>query len=339
MSLAPPASVASPLQTTRGMSAPTDLTSGRCAEVRGPDELTQATAPAVAQAVAHLLRERPSVLWLNLEAAKVVDPVGLAVVAQAAERATACGSRCLVFPSAVVFRGLFQAGLLDQVPVDKRRAWERDPADVIAEIDDDPRASARPLTGGGVRLARPAWDDLRLLESWARDPDLSAKVGSPLLDHCRHFGPHDPEFVAGCFGSATSLLLLVHPLAAGAPAVGFVRLFGVNLGQRFGFLETVIAPTRRRRTAWGIEASRLVLQYAVEAVGLHRVETKVYADNVLCVNALRRHGFTLEGTLREARAHAGRRSDILVFGMLAPQIRAGLAGAIADMTPWPHEPA
>ena len=321
------------------MSHPTIGTGGRCAEVRGPDELTLATAPAIAQAVVRLLRERPSVVWLTLEDVKVVDAAGLAAVAQAVERVLASGSRCVVFPSGVVFRGLFQAGLLDHVPVDKRRAWEREIADVIVDIDNAPLATGRPLLGGGVRLARPTWDDLRMLEGWAHDRDLADKVGSQLLDQCRHFGPHHPEFVAGCLGSPTSLVLLVHPIAAGAPAIGFARLYGVNLGQGFAFLETVITPTRGRRIAWGIEASRLVLQYAVEAVGLHRIETKVYADNVLCINALRRHGFTLEGRLREARAHAGRRTDILVFAMLAPQIRAGLTDAVADMTLWPREPA
>ena len=73
---------------------------------RGPDELTQATAPAVAEAVTCLLRERPAGLSLSLETTKVVDPVGLAVVAQAVDRATARGIRCRVVPSGVVFRGL-----------------------------------------------------------------------------------------------------------------------------------------------------------------------------------------------------------------------------------------
>jgi anti-anti-sigma factor len=332
--------VASPLHWP-GLNMPelTIRTSGRCAEVRGPDELTQATAPAIAQAVARLLHERPAVCWLNLESAEVVDAAGLAVLAQAVDRVRASGSRCVVFPSAVVFRGLFQVGLLDLIPVDKRRGWERDVADLIVTIDSAPRASARPLTGGGVRLTRPTWDDLTRIEGWARDPDLTEKVGSPLLDQARHFGARDPEFVAGCLGSPTSLMLLVHPTAAGAPAVGFVRLHGVNLGQRFAFLETVIAPVHRRRTAWGIQASRLLVKYAVEALALHRVETKVFADNVLCINALRRHGFTLEGRLREARIHGGHRTDILVFAMLAPQIRAGLGGAVADMTPWSRESA
>lgn len=311
---------------------------GRCTEVRAPAELTQATAPAVARAVAHMLRERARHLWLNLEHVTVVDAVGLAVVAQAVERATARGRRCRIFPSGVVFRGLFQVGLLDHLPVDERRGWERASADVIVEIDDVPTTGDRPLSGDGIHLARPVWDDLRLLEGWAHDAGLVDEVGSQLLDQCRHFGPHDPDFVASCLGSATSLLLLIRPGMPGAPPVGYVRLHGVHLGQRIAVLETVVVPSRARRIAWGIEASRLALQYAVDALGLHRIETKVYADNVLCINALRRHGFTLEGRLREARVHAGRRADILVFGVLQEQVRAGLARAVPDLTLWPDEP-
>ena len=321
------------------MSRSSNRTERRSAEVRGPDELTQATAPAVAEAVTCLLRERPAGLSLSLETTKVVDPVGLAVVAQAVARATARGIRCRVVPSGVVFRGLFQTGLLDVVPVDERRGGEHETADVIVEIDDVSLAPDRPLTGAGVRLVRPAWDDLGLLERWAHDANLAKKVGSRLLEQCRHFGPHDPHFVASCLGSATSLLLLVHPAASGTPPVGFVRLSGVHLGQRSAVLETVIAPTRNRRTAWAIEASRLLLQYAVDALGLHRIETRVHASDVVGIDALRCQGFRLEGRLREARGHAGRRTDILVFGLLEPEIRARRAGAAADLTLWRAEGA
>lgn len=314
-------------------------TASRCVEVRAPDELTLATAPAVAHAVSRLLRQRPAVLWLNLESAKVVDAVGLAVVAQAVNRADANGARCVVFPSAVIYRALFQVGLLDQLPIDKRRAGERGSADVVSEVEEAASPSGGLLVGSNLRLAQPTWDDLRLLDAWAHHEALAQMVGSPLLELCRHFGPYDPDFVAACLASPTSLMFLVHSAGSTAPAVGFVRLYNVNLGQRFAFLETVIAPPRRRRTAWGIEASRLVARYAVDALGLHRIETKVYADNVLCINALRRHGFTLEGRLREAHVHEGRRSDVLVFGILEPEIRAGLPGDVPAMPLWRDEPA
>jgi RimJ/RimL family protein N-acetyltransferase len=307
-------------------------------EVRAPDELTLVTAPALGRAVARVLRERPGVVWLNLEPAKTLDPAGLAVVADAVDRARAAGVACVVFPSAVVYRGLFQVGLIDALPLDKRRAWERGDADTVVEVEGS-RPDDGGLSGSGLRLVRPTPDDLPLLGSWARDDQLTRMVGSQLLHLARHFGPHDPDFVTGCLGSATSLMLLIHPAAPAAPAVGFVRLYNVDLAQRFAFLETVIAPAPRRRTAWGIEASRLVVRYAVAALGLHRIEAKVYADNAPCINALRRHGFTLEGRLREAHGRDGRRSDILIFGILEREIRAGLPGGAPDLSPWRDEPA
>lgn len=313
----------------------------RChVEVLGPEELTLSSAQAMVEAVSRQLREEPRTLWLNLERTKVVDVVGLAVVAQTVSRAWAHGTICVVFPSAVVYRGLFRAGLLDLLPVDKRRAWERGIPEAVIEVDACASPSDALASSPHVRLALPTWDELRRLEQWARDDKLAHMVGSELLRLCRDFGPDDPDFLAEALASPTSLTLLIHPAAPDAEPVGFVRLYHIDLGQRFAFLETVIAPTRGRRPAWGIEASRLLCGYAVEALGLHRIETKVYADNLLSINALRHHGFTLEGRLREAHEHERQRSDILVFGVLAPEIRAELAGdGFPDMGLWRDEPA
>lgn len=321
------------------MREPTASATSRCVEVRGPDELTLATAPALARVVTRVLHERPSIVWLNLEPAKAVDAVGLAVAAQAVSRIGAHAAQCVVFPSAVVYRGLFHVGLVDRLPLDKRRAWERGVADTVVQVGAGVPSDGDVLIGSSFRLARPTWDDLPLLEAWAHEDKLTQMVGSRLLELGHHFGTHDPDFVAGCLGSPTSLMLLVQPTAPAARAVGFVRLYNVDLGQRFAFLETVIAPAPRRRTAWGIEASRLVVRYAVAALGLHRIEAKVYAANVPCINALRRHGFTLEGRLREAHIRDGRQSDILIFGILEREVSAGLSGNAPDLTFWRDEPA
>jgi RimJ/RimL family protein N-acetyltransferase len=291
-------------------------------------------------AVARQLREPPGTLWLNLEGTKVVDVVGLAVVAQAVSRANARGTSCVIFPSAVVYRGLFRAGLLDQLPVDKRRPSQRGAAEVVMDVEGPASPVDALACSPRLRLAPPTWDELRLLEEWARDEVLAQMVGSELLAMCRDFGPYDPDFLAEVIASPGSLMVLIHPAAPAAVPVGFVRLHHIDLGQGFAFLETVIAPTRGRRPAWGIEASRLLCCYAVDALGLHRIETKVYADNLLSINALQHHGFTLEGRLREAHVHEGRRSDILVFGVLEPQMRAELArDGLPDLGLWRDEPA
>jgi RimJ/RimL family protein N-acetyltransferase/ABC-type transporter Mla MlaB component len=303
-------------------------------EIRIPEELTHRTASMAARLIWEQLAMAPPTLWLNVESVKQIDVVGLAVLAQATARASAAGTTTTIFPSPIVYNALFASGLLDRLPTDKRRAGERPEPDRLLEVEaarsvefiaQTPRLGLRP----------PTWEELRLLNQWAHDAALDELVGSQLLAMCRHLGSYHPDFVTEAMASPIALTLLVQPRHAGAEPVGFVRLYNVNLDQRFLFLETTIAQPRGRRIAWGVEATRLACAYAVEALGIERIETKVYAYNTLSVNCLTRNGFTLEGTLRQARMHGGRRWDILVFSALEPEIRDALSGdGFAPMGFW-----
>ncbi|HEX3178467.1 MAG TPA: GNAT family protein [Methylomirabilota bacterium] len=293
-------------------------------EIRVPEELTHRTAWLAARLIWEQLALAPPHLWLNVESVKAVDVVGLAVIAQATARASAAGTTTTIFPSAIVYNALFASGLLDRLPVDKRRAGERPEPDRVLEVE-APRTVDFVAQTPRLGLRPPTWDELRLLQGWAHDVALDELVGSQLLAMCRHLGPYHPEFVSEAMASPIALTLLIQPRHTDAEPVGFVRLYNINLDQRFLFLETLVAQPRGRRIAWGIEATRLACAYAVEALGIERVETKVYAYNTLSVNSLKRNGFTLEGTLRQARMHGGRRWDILVFSALEPEIRDELA--------------
>jgi RimJ/RimL family protein N-acetyltransferase len=74
------------------------------------------------------------------------------------------------------------------------------------------------------------------------------------------------------------------------------------------------------RKGWGVEASRLLLAYALDHIGIHRVEAKVFAYNQISINSLRRNGFRQEGVLREACFTDGKFWDILVFGILKEEM-------------------
>jgi RimJ/RimL family protein N-acetyltransferase len=147
-------------------------------------------------------------------------------------------------------------------------------------------------------------------------------VGSELLYRCRHLGPYHPDVAREILASPTSLTLFVEPLARPGHPVGFVRLFDIRLTDGIAFLETVVTTGESLRRGWGVEASRLLLAYGCDVLGLQRVEAKAYGYNVLSANALRRNGFEQEGVLRGAHRHQGRRWDILVFAILAEGMRA-----------------
>jgi ribosomal-protein-serine acetyltransferase len=70
-------------------------------------------------------------------------------------------------------------------------------------------------------------------------------------------------------------------------------------------------------------AARVIIDWAVEERGLHRVEWLVSAANAASIAVARRLGMTREGVLREYNPHRGERYDVEVWSVLAPEWRAG----------------
>lgn len=68
-------------------------------------------------------------------------------------------------------------------------------------------------------------------------------------------------------------------------------------------------------------AVRLLIDWAVGQRGIHRVEWHVSASNEPSIAVARRLGMTRDGVLRESYPHRGRRHDIEVWSVLAPQWR------------------
>ncbi|GAA3394366.1 GNAT family N-acetyltransferase [Cryptosporangium minutisporangium] len=69
-------------------------------------------------------------------------------------------------------------------------------------------------------------------------------------------------------------------------------------------------------------AARLIIDWAIEERGIHRVEWQVSVGNDASVAVARRLGMTREGVLRQNYLHRGRRYDIEVWSVLAPEWRA-----------------
>lgn len=291
---------------------------GRVTTVGVRGELTIRTARSFCEAVDAALGGGARALALDLGEAKTVDVVGLAALLQATERAESRGIECFVVAGAAVHAAALRGRVLEELP----RAAETAPGDNVTVVAADMQAAPLPLASTErIVLRQPTWDELPIFERWAHDPLLDQMVGSDLLYQCRHLGAYHPDFVAAVFADPTSVTVVVEPRGAASP-VGFVRLYGICLPQQFGFLETAMASVASVRRAWGIDASRLLLAYACDTLGLERVEAKVYAYNVLSANSLRRNGFKEEGVLRSARMYDGQRWDISVFSILAEEMRA-----------------
>ncbi|MGP3962226.1 GNAT family N-acetyltransferase [Nonomuraea sp. 3N208] len=69
-------------------------------------------------------------------------------------------------------------------------------------------------------------------------------------------------------------------------------------------------------------ATRVIIDWAVEERGIHRVEWQASAENQASIAVARRLGMTRDGVLRESYPHRGKRHDMEVWSVLAPEWRA-----------------
>ena len=177
------------------------------------------------------------------------------------------------------------------------------------------------VQGRRVRLRTFTRADMIYLSEWADSGFVDTMVGSDFLYQYKHlYHRRNDLFLDLLLRDATQLNALIVPLDGDDRPVGFVRLFSINLLHGYAFLETVIADPRWVRNGWGVEASRMLSFYAVDTIGIRRIEAKVYAYNRLSQNALLRNGFKQEGVLRRACFYDGKYWDILIFGILKDEI-------------------
>ncbi|MFF3750875.1 GNAT family N-acetyltransferase [Streptomyces sp. NPDC002018] len=69
-------------------------------------------------------------------------------------------------------------------------------------------------------------------------------------------------------------------------------------------------------------AARVLIDWAVERRGIHRVEWQVSSANEPSIGVARRLGMTREGVLRESYLHRGVRQHTEIWSVLAPEWRA-----------------
>ena len=285
------------------------------------EALTSLTAPAFCRAVRESLATSPAHLWVNLEDVKVTDITGPAALLQAVRLCNTRRVSVSILPSPTIYRALLATDVLGELPLEGPGAGPSTPVRVALREE---AAQPPPFLARTARLGLrpPAWEELQLFEAWAHDPLLDQMMGSQLLSFCRHLGPYHPDFVARALHDPSALTLVVQTQVPDTKPIGFVRLFNVNLVERFAFLEIGIVNPRSLRASWGIEASRLTLAWAMDALEIRRIETKAYAYNVLSINSLRRNGFQQEGVLRQAKTYGGERWDIIIFSILEDEMRA-----------------
>jgi anti-anti-sigma regulatory factor len=286
-------------------------------------EVTLRSARALCQVVDDWMRRSPGArsLVIDLSEVKGCDVVGLAVLRDVRDRCASRGIDFGIVRGPDVALALVTARLVEALPV---APADLSPAEVIGAVGAPGGPPITLVRARRLTLRMPAWEELELFDGWAADCILEDLVGSDLLYDCRHRGAHHPDVTPRLLCDVTSVTALLEIAGRDQP-VGYLRLFGVDLVQRLAFLEVVVARASERQRGWGILAARMLIAWALDVLGLHRIEAKAYARNYSSNRALRGNGFAVEGLLREASVNGPGRDDLIVYGILAPEARHWLA--------------
>ncbi|MCC2315225.1 GNAT family N-acetyltransferase [Cellulomonas xiejunii] len=103
---------------------------------------------------------------------------------------------------------------------------------------------------------------------------------------------------------------------------GEIVLSDVAEDVRCAALRLSMRPAYRGR-GYGTEAIELVLGFAFDGLGLHRVELEALSINTRVVALYENIGFCLEGRRRDAYRHGTGWCDAIVMSMLEDEYRAG----------------
>jgi RimJ/RimL family protein N-acetyltransferase len=180
-------------------------------------------------------------------------------------------------------------------------------------------ARTRKLEGETVELRRHARANYGLYAAWYGDPEiwhLTSWAPSPLnrpavekLFEDRELSPVDDSFA-------------IHVKDEEDP-VGVISLMNISDANESAELSVIVGHPDDRRRGYGTEAIELLLRYAFEQLGLHRVGLSAFEFNGEAIAAYEKLGFAIEGRYRQAIKRNSRFHDAILMSIMKGEWQAG----------------
>jgi RimJ/RimL family protein N-acetyltransferase len=188
----------------------------------------------------------------------------------------------------------------------------------------NPGFAVKPTLAGELVLLRPfRAEDLPAMRAVLLDPEGRILTGS-VHDGAQARAPLAPEeeerardWLLSRNDQGSRLDLAVTDKAT-RECVGEAVLNDWDPGNESCNFRIFLGPRGRDR-GLGTEATRLIVGYGFESLGLHRISLEVYAFNPRARRAYEKAGFRPEGVLRESLRYDGRWIDATVMSALATE--------------------
>ena len=168
------------------------------------------------------------------------------------------------------------------------------------------------IDGKLIRLRPPEPADSSLMVELANNPQVRANVVGwdwPLSHHGQ------AEWLNATLHHQTTRRLIVADLASGDP-VGVTGLWDIDWRNRSALTAVKLMPEAAPPGA-GTDSIMLTMAWAFHEVGLRRLHSSILSYNAASIGAyVRKCGWSIEGTSREAVFRHGVYNDLLQVGML-----------------------
>jgi ribosomal-protein-alanine N-acetyltransferase len=160
-------------------------------------------------------------------------------------------------------------------------------------------------------------DDYKKINAWRRDEDVYRLTGGN-----RFFvsSERDKQWVLEKILNNQTDIYLAICLEENDAMIGYVSLSDINYRNgRAEWSGVVIGEKDYRGQGYATQAIYLLLEYAFDELGLHRVSGSWLAENTVSIFVGKMMGFRQEGVLRDYVYKEGKRHDMIVMSMLRPE--------------------
>ena len=124
-----------------------------------------------------------------------------------------------------------------------------------------------------------------------------------------NFHNNNPEEVLLVVENKTTGMLIGH--------VGLYKIDRIAKKTEYGIL---LADDESRGRGYGTKATKLMVDYAFQTLGMHKVTAEVLSENAPSIAMFKKCGFSVDGCLRDDVYKNGRYYDVLTMSILKEDI-------------------
>jgi RimJ/RimL family protein N-acetyltransferase len=173
------------------------------------------------------------------------------------------------------------------------------------------------VPGEKVYLGQIQKDLAPVYRHWLNDLRMSRTLGPirPFTDQ------DEEEWIEAARKNDSVVIFGIYEREGGKP-VGNTHLAGVRSLHRSAEFGIGIGESWARGKGYGTEATRLVVDYGFNVLGLHHIWLRVVDYNYAGLRAYEKVGFKEAGRLREAWRFGGKQHDLIVMDILAREFES-----------------